>query len=422
MPMSTILRLFTLALFVLTPLHAQAEDSATLPATLPTGDWRFVVDTPIGELPFNMELAREDDAWTATFINGPERMEAEITNVRGTSLVIEFPSYGHSISGALVKDGSMQGVIQFNKRDGTYVVPFTAAPGQSHRFFADTVAPNENLDGRWAASSLNRAFATEPNHGLLELSDDGSIVVGTSMVTTGDSRFLTGVLRGNDLYLSTFYGGAGSLWRGTLNEDGTLSGQSFSLSGGFVAEWSAKRDATAELADATKLTYIKEGYDRLEFSFPDLDGNMVSLSDERFQNKVVVVTIGGSWCPTCHDESAFFSPYFNENKHRGLEAIGLMYEYSPVFEEAAKACERYGKRYDIQYPMLIAGVMDKEAAAKTLPMINAVLVYPTMIFIDRRGEVRHIHTGFPGPATGEHHEKFKRDFYKLMDELLAEDV
>jgi len=188
-------------LVALTGTLAWAEDATTVPTTLHTGDWRFVVDTPIGELPFNMELVRDGDDWTATFINGPERMETEVTNVRGTSLVIEFPSYGHSISGALVKNGSMQGVIQFNKQDGTYVVPFSAVPGESRRFFADTVAPNENLDGRWAASSMNRAFATEPNNGLLELSDDGSVVVGTSMVTTGDSRFLTGVLRGNDLYL-----------------------------------------------------------------------------------------------------------------------------------------------------------------------------------------------------------------------------
>ncbi len=99
-----------------------------------------------------------------------------------------------------------------------------------------------------------------------------------------------------------------------------------------------------------------------------------------------------------------------------------MYEYSPDFEQAVKACRNYERRYDVQYPMLIAGTADKEAAGRTLPMINAVLVYPTMIFVDRQGGVRHIHTGFPGPATGEHHEEFKREFYNLMGELLAEDV
>ncbi|MEQ8507617.1 MAG: TlpA disulfide reductase family protein [Rhodospirillaceae bacterium] len=401
--------------------HA-AEDPVQNEQAMPTGDWRVIIDTPIGDMPFIMELSVEGEAWQATFINGPERMAAETTTVRGTSVVIEFPSYGHSISGVIIKDGQMQGTMQFKRPDGYTVVPFTAEHGQSHRFFADTVAPADNLAGRWALTQINSAFSTEPRVGLLELNDDGSVVVGASMVTTGDSRFLTGELRGTELYLSTFYGGGGALWRGTLNEDGTLSGQNYSLTGQFTADWSAKRDATAALDDATKLTYIKDGYDGLAFSFPDLDGNLVSLSDARFENKVVVITIGGSWCPTCHDETAFFSPYFNENKDRGLEAVGLMYEYSPVFEDAVKACRRYERRYDVQYPMLIAGTMDKEAAAKTLPMINAVLVYPTMIFVDRTGAVRHIYTGFPGPATGEHHEEFKRDFYKLMDELLAEDV
>lgn len=402
---------------------AQAADEQMSSAhAMPTGDWRVVIDTPIGEMPFTLELSNEGQDWQATFINGPERMDAEVTTVNGTSLVIEFPSYGHSIAGAVVNDGEMQGTMQFKRTEGFTVVPFTATHGQSHRFFAKDIAPTENIGGRWALTQINSAFSTEPRVGLLELTDDGSVIVGASMVTTGDSRFLTGELRGRELYMSTFYGGGGALWRGTLHDDGTLSGQNYSLTGQFTADWSAKRDSTAALDDATKLTYIKDGYDRLAFSFPDLDGTLVSLTDERFQNKVVVVTIGGSWCPTCHDETAFFSPYFNENKHRGLEAVGLMYEYSPVFEDAAKACKRYERRYDVQYPMLIAGTMDKEAAAKTLPMINAVLVYPTMIIVDRTGNVRHIHTGFPGPATGEHHEEFKSDFYKLMDELLAEDV
>ena len=277
------------------------------------------------------------------------------------------------------------------------------------------------IGGRWRLTSTSAA-TQETRTGLLELTQNGAEVTGAAMFFNADSRFLNGTVRDGEVYLSTFDGGTGSMYRGRLNTDGTLSGQSYSFVGRSVADWTAERDATAQLEDPAKLTYLKDGYDRFEFSFPDLDGNMVSLSDDRFKNKVVVITIGGSWCPTCHDESAFFSPYFNANKHRGLEAVGLMYEYSPAFEDAARACRRYAARYDIQYPMLIAGTADKDAASETLPMINAVLVYPTMIFVDRNGEVRHIHTGFPGPATGAHHEEFKREFYKLMDELLAEEV
>ena len=48
------------------------------------------------------------------------------------------------------------------------------------------------------------------------------------------------------------------------------------------------------------------------------------------------------------------------------------------------------------------------------------LSYPTTIYIDKRGEVRKIHTGFNGPATGEKHEEFKSDFEATLKELLAE--
>lgn len=419
--MKTAIGLISTAMFTLTTAIASAADDGQSGAQVSAGDWRFAFDTPIGELPFNMELAHDGETWTATFINGPERMNAETTVVSGNSLVIEFPSYASRIAGALVDEDTLQGVMQFSRSTGPVVIPFTATHGQSHRFFTDERSPSADVGGRWALTSVSPR-APDPRTGLLELTQDGSVIVGTSMHTTGDSRFLTGVLRGDELYMSTFDGGMASLWRGILGADGIFIGQSFSLISRSVTNWSANHDATAALADAETLTYLKDGYDRFEFSFPDLDGNMVSLSDDRFKDKVVVITIGGSWCATCHDESTFFSPFFNENRERGLEAVGLMYEYSPEFEKAAKACRNYQRRYDIQYPMLIAGTADKDAAGKTLPMMNAVLVYPTMIIVDRHGIVRHIHTGFPGPATGEHHEKFKRDFIRKIDNLLSEGV
>ncbi len=411
----------SLALGILMTFSASMSVAAEENLDMQAGDWRFTFDTPLGKMPFNVELTQEGDIWTAAFINGPERMVAEVTQVFGNSLVIEFPSYGSSVVGALVDSSTMRGVVRLKRRDGPAVIPFTAEHGQSHRFFADESLSSTDVGGRWQLTTRS-ALSPEPRTGLLELTQDGSVIVGTSMHTTGDSRFLTGVLRENELYMSTFDGGTGSFWRGTLSDDGTIKGQTYSFVGRSVTDWSAKRDAMAALADPAKLTYLKEGYDRFEFSFPDLDGNMVSLEDERFKDKVVVITIGGSWCPTCHDETTFFSPFFNENRDRGLEAVGLMYEYSPDFEQAAKACRNYQRRYDVQYPMLIAGTADKEAAERTLPMINAVLVYPTMIIVDRNGEVRHIHTGFPGPATGEHHEEFKKDFIRKIDDLLSEGV
>jgi hypothetical protein len=52
-------------------------------------------------------------------------------------------------------------------------------------------------------------------------------------------------------------------------------------------------------------------------------------------------------------------------------------------------------------------------------MLNQIVSYPTMIFIDKFGEVRRIHTGFSGPATSTY-EDFKADFNLFINELLNE--
>ena len=53
-------------------------------------------------------------------------------------------------------------------------------------------------------------------------------------------------------------------------------------------------------------------------------------------------------------------------------------------------------------------------------MLNHVLSYPTTIFIDKKGDVRKIHTGFNGPATGEKYTEFVTEFESFVDQLLKE--
>jgi hypothetical protein len=77
-------------------------------------------------------------------------------------------------------------------------------------------------------------------------------------------------------------------------------------------------------------------------------------------------------------------------------------------------------QYEIEYPTLIAGISDKDDASRKLPALDHVYAYPTTVFIDRSGVVRKIHTGFAGPATGEHYEALKRDFEDTIRALLAE--
>jgi thiol-disulfide isomerase/thioredoxin len=62
------------------------------------------------------------------------------------------------------------------------------------------------------------------------------------------------------------------------------------------------------------------------FSFPDLNGRMVSNTDARFEGKVVLVNISGSWCPNCHDEAPFLAGLYEKYRSRGLEIVTLSFE------------------------------------------------------------------------------------------------
>ena len=160
-----------------------------------------------------------------------------------------------------------------------------------------------------------------------------------------------------------------------------------------------------------------------ELSFHTADHDTldeVSLGDEKYRGKVVLVSLGGSWCPNCADEMVFLSEYFRQNHSRGLEIISLLYEHFEEFDKAAAQGRALVKKHDIEFDVLVAGSSDKKLASQTLPMLNHVMAYPTLIFIDRDGEVRRIHTGFSGPGTGRYYQEFKDEFRTFLDGLFLD--
>jgi thiol-disulfide isomerase/thioredoxin len=188
----------------------------------------------------------------------------------------------------------------------------------------------------------------------------------------------------------------------------------------FVDQFAARRDENASLGDAENATQLVGKADRLSFRFPDLAGHEISITDPFFYGKVVIVTLAGSWCPNCHDEAEFLAELHRKRRAEGFEVISLMFEQFGDFKRAAEATDRFRRRYDIEYTTLIAGTSDKDDAASKLPQLNGVFAFPTTIFVDRTGKVRKIHTGFSGPATGQHYDKLVTDFTKTLDALLAE--
>ena len=291
----------------------------------------------------------------------------------------------------------------------------TARPYEGYRFEADP-EPAVDITGRWEVT-----FAEDDGTGSFaigEFDQQGARVTGTFLTPKGDYRYLAGEVDGRNIYLSTFDGAHAFVFTATALADGSLAGDFWSGTR-WHESWTGNRNFDATLPDAFGLTFLKEGYDRFGFSFPDLDGNAVSLADEKYAGKVVLVTLSGTWCPNCADEAEFLAGYHRENRDRGLEVITLLYEHFEDFETAAGRGRALKEKHGIEFDVLVAGSSDKTRAAETLPMLNHVLAFPTMIFIDRGGEVREIHTGFAGPGTGEHYLAFKNRFTSLVDELLA---
>lgn len=387
-------------------------------AELPLGRWRMVLSVPGGALPFFVELEKPDSVHVAWLVNGPERTPVPDVRATDNALSLVLPSFNSRIA-AVLEDGELSGTLRLIKRGGRpQVIALRGVYDAPYRFVESPDSASVDVSGRWDVTFAEDDGAESKAIGVFE--QEGGLLLGTFMTPKGDYRFLEGQVSGRDLYLSCFDGGHAFLFTARIDADGELIGDFWSGTQ-WHETWRAYRDDEAALPDANGLTFLNPGHDRFEFEFPDVNGIDVSLDDQRFAGKVVVVTIAGSWCRNCHDEAAFLSEYYRENRDRGVEIIGLMYEHYRDRNEAVRQIQRFAQRYGIDYPLLFAGFSDKEEAAETLPMLNHVLAYPTDIFIDRKGNVRRIHTGINGPGTGEAYETYKLEFRSFVDMLLAED-
>jgi thiol-disulfide isomerase/thioredoxin len=395
----------------------EGETAKIDPGLFKTGRWEAAVTLPGGDIRFGLELERAAGGYGATLVNGEERVPVGSVTTDQHKLTLFFPAFNSTIDAALT-DGVLTGTLQLVKRGGVVQsMPFRAEYAEGYTFSIESATPEVDFTGRWAVEFITEDGETSQAIG--EFHQDGTKLNGTFLTPTGDYRYLSGSVAGHSIELSCFDGAHAFLFKAASDETDALEGEFWSGTK-WHERWRARRDDNIDLPDPYELTWIKEGYDGIAFEFPGLDGRRVSLDDARFENKVVIVTLAGSWCPNCRDEATFLSQYYKDNKNRGLEIVTLMYEHLRDETAAMKQIERFKTKHDIQYTLLYAGPSGKEDAQKTLPMLNRVVSFPTMIFVSRGGEVRHIHTGFTGPGTGEHYEDFKAKFNSFVDQLLAE--
>ena len=386
------------------------------------GVWRGVFRVSETQVPFNFEFKGKDvEHAVFTLLNGTRRDDFHVQRIGKDSVFVKMNTYDAALVAKINDDGTLSGeyrslVPGFRGNS----LPFTAEHGKTYRFVepGKDVAPKANLTGKWELKVYSKEQV--PNK-IAVLKQTGNKLTGVIMQVTGDSRELEGTVQGDEFVLSGFTGPSPKIYRGKINADGTLSGE---IGSGIYdnTKFDAVKDEKAELPDPYKLTFLKEGYKKLDFTFPDLTGKQVSLSDDKYKGKVVIIEIVGTWCPNCTDQTVFLSPWFNKNQKRGVEAIAIGFEQKDSLAYAQYTLGKLRDKYNIKYDILFGGLADKKLVSQKLPALNKFVAFPTTIIIDRKGEVREIYTGYTGTVTGNYYKEYEKKFNKLLDQLIAEEA
>ncbi|QKG52071.1 peroxiredoxin family protein [Hymenobacter sp. BRD67] len=426
-----------------------AAGATSAAALLTPGPWRGELATQGQKIPFLFEVKTEAGKPVVYLVNkglnGEERLRCDEISAAGDSTTIKL----HVFDAALVvrADGQdkLKGVwVKYDSKT-PYRVPLVATAGAQPLFAGADSKNAGSFSGTWKVVFADKADnSSYPAVGIFQ--QKGAEATGTFLTTTGDYRYLSGQVLGSTIRMSTFDGSHAFLFTGerlskeTVQKEVTvidavtkvpvaLSSEKYSdeITGDYYSgksgheTWTATLDPKAKLPDADTLTYLRKGESRLNFKFPSIvAGSSISPTDPKYRGKVVVLQILGSWCPNCMDETTYLAPWYEQNKARGVEIIGLGYERSSDYQQAASRLQKMKQRFNIGYDLAVAGVSNKDSVARSLPQLAKFLGFPTTIFLDKKGVVRSIRTGFSGPGTGQYYEEEKAHFNRTVDKLLKE--
>ena len=386
-----------------------AAPSAQTPS--PAGLWDAAVVVGGLEIPFRFEISGTGSAVSGWFFNGDEKVLSTGGSFENGSLTLNFDHYATAVKASLV-NGRLLGT--YDRATGFY--PFYAK-----RFEPSPAFPNEvpQVAGVWQIGGVksNKGEAAW----RLIVRQSGAEVTAAILRVDGDTGALAGTFRDGKFIVSHFSGARPLVLELTPTKDGGLEilrNRTEKLVA--VRETDAKLRDVPEPTDPSRHSSVKNPTEPFQFSFPDVNGKVLSNTDERFRGKVVIVSISGSWCPNCHDEAPFLAELYKKYQSKGLEIVALSFE-----EEAQKAkgyarLAAFNKRYGVTYPVVLAG--EQADLAEKVPQIHNLNSFPTTIFLGKDGLVRGVHAGFAGAASGAFHDSAKEEITATVERLLAENT
>jgi thiol-disulfide isomerase/thioredoxin len=396
------------------PLASQAQKTID-------GLWDALIVASGADVPFRFEIVTRGTGAEGYFFEGDRKVGSTSGSFVDGVLKLDYDYLNTSLEATLAGD-ELSGTYR-NKRPNARpqsirMRRFRPAGGDTPDLQTTNVP---QVTGTWEMRRVaNEVTAPRDTRTWrVFLRQSGAEVSGSILRVDGDTGTLAGRWQRGKLVLSHFAGERPNLFEATPNPDGTLAVTLNQTAHYLVVRSSQAREkGIPEPPDPSRYTSVKDPTAPLHFSFPDLTGALVSDTDPRFRGKVVILAIGGSWCPNCHDEAPFLSELYADYHARGLEIVGLMFENDPDPVVSRPRVQSFVKRYRVQYPMLLAGTTDN--INEKMPQIVNFGAYPTSIYLGRDGRVRSVHAGFASPATGEEHVRLKKELRELTERLLSE--
>ena len=372
------------------------------------GRWDATVVVNDLEIPFPFEIAEDGRVMTGSFFNG----DLAITSTGGTfengMLELAFAQYASTIE-ATYANGRLEGQYVRGSRRPYPFRAVRAAESVAASLEAPSIAgvwiiPTESSKGEKAWRFIVRQTGAEVEGGILRVD--------------GDTGTLTGSYRDGTFVMSHFSGARPLLLEVTLEEDGSLRLlQNRQRELVAVRSDSARAAELDEPTDPSRHTRVADPSEPFRFSFPDLDGQIVTNADPRFAGKVVLVSITGSWCPNCHDEAPFLANLYKTYRDKGLEIVGLSFEEEEQLANPTRL-RAFIEKYDLGYTFLLAGVPDQ--LSEMVPQAVNLNAFPTTFMLGRDGRVRAVHAGFPSPASGSFYTEAQHEITSQIEHLLAE--
>lgn len=358
-------------------------------------------------LPFFIEEEKTKNEVTLYSVkNGDEKIPLDIKTLTNDTIQLSFKEMSSNLRIIYTDSNHFLGYWTNERKGERY--PISGSRGNYKRFESAAETGSAEI-----LNSYEITFGSPkdnwPAVGLFK--QNGDVLTGTFLTETGDYRYLEGNVFGDQLYLSCFDGAHAFVFTAKIFGDSLLG--KFYSGASYQTDWTGIGNADAAIGDPNKLTYLTENsYDLSEIKFTALFTGNKKI---KFKNKpLTVIQIMGSWCPNCLDETNYFKVLHQKYANNGLQIIALGFESQKTKRKQKKHLRRFKKKAAIPYSMYLAGNASKKEASQIFSMLNGISSFPTTLFVNQKGEIIHIHTGFYGPGTGIYYEIYKKEAESLI--------